>query len=399
MTILAERIRQIASDLLPEMVAVRRHIHRDPELSKMEFRTMEYVCEQLAAIGIPFTKGIAGTGVVGIISGKNPAKGCIALRADMDALPIQEVNEVEYKSKNNGVMHACGHDVHTACLLGVARILKVFANEWDGTVKLLFQPSEETYPGGAIGMIDEGVLKDPEPSVVIGQHVFPFLRAGQAGFRPGLFMASTDEFFLTVRGKGGHGAMPQLAVDPIVIASHIVLALQQIVSRNANPLVPTVVTIGKISSEGRTNVIPGEVRLEGTVRTFDESWRKLVHEKIATIASGTAEAMGGHCDVRIDGGYPFLSNDPGLTLRLKSLAGDYLGETNVTEIDQKMGAEDFAYFAQALPSCFYALGISNPEAGIIGNLHTPDFNVDEDAIATGMGLMAWFVVNLMGETK
>jgi len=399
MTTLQDTIRQQARDLFPEMVSIRRHLHRHPELSKMEFQTMEYVCARLTEYGIPFKSGVAGTGVVAILNGKNPASRCIGLRADMDALPIQEINDVGYKSMNPGVMHACGHDVHTTCLLGAARILKTLANEWEGTIKLFFQPSEETYPGGAVGMIMEGVLEDPKPSFVIGQHVFPLLNAGQAGFRPGLFMASTDEFYLTVKGKGGHGAMPNMAIDPILIASHIVIALQQIVSRNANPLVPTVVTIGKIVGEGRTNVIPGEVRMDGTVRTFDEGWRKQVHEKIRTLASKTAEAMGGTCEVRIDAGYPYLDNNPELTARLRALAGSYLGNENAVEVDQKMGAEDFAYFAQAVPSCFYALGIANKALGIRGNLHTPDFNVDENAIATGMGLMAWFAVNLMQETK
>lgn len=395
MTTLQERIRELASELFSEMVEIRRHIHRNPELSCKEFQTMEFICAKLTEYGIPFTKGVAETGVVGLIRGENPDSRCIALRADMDALPIQEINEVEYKSQNPGVMHACGHDVHTTCLLGAARILKILSHQWAGTVKLIFQPSEETYPGGAIRMINDGVLADPDPEIIIGQHVFPQLNAGKVGFRPGLFMASTDEFYLTVKGKGGHGAMPQLTVDPILIASHIVIALQQIVSRNANPLVPTVVTVGKIVGEGRTNVIPDEVKMDGTVRTFDETWRQQVHEKIRAIATKTAEAMGGECEVRIEGGYPYLNNNRDLTNRMKLLASEFLGEENVSEVDQKMGAEDFAYFAQARPSCFYTLGIANPELGIKGNLHTADFNVDEKAIETGTGLMAWFVVNLM----
>lgn len=385
----------MASALEPEMVSVRRHIHQHPELSKQEFKTMEFICDRLASLDIPFTKGVNGTGVVGILEGQNPGSGCIALRADMDALPIHEQNDSEYRSVVPGVMHACGHDVHISCLLGAATILKELAGAWEGTIKLLFQPSEETYPGGAIGMINEGVLENPSPEVIIGQHVFPQLEAGQAGFREGLFMASTDEFFLTVKGKGGHGAMPHLAIDPILIASHIVVALQQIAGRNANPIVPTVVTIGKIIGEGRTNVIPDEVRMDGTVRTFDEQWRKTIHERLRTIATKTAEAMGGICEVRIDAGYPYLNNDLNLTRRLKSLAAEYLGPENAMAIEQKMGAEDFAYFSQARPSCFYALGIANESLGIRSNLHTADFRVDEHAIGTGMGLMAWFAVNLL----
>lgn len=360
---------------------------------------MEFVCSRLNEYGIPFRKEIAGTGIMALIEGRNPGSRCIGLRADMDALPIQEINEVEYKSNHPGVMHACGHDVHTTILLGAARILKNLSGEWEGTLKLFFQPSEETYPGGAISMINEGVLEDPSPEFIIGQHVFPLLNAGMAGFCPGLFMASTDEFFLTVKGKGGHGAMPQLAVDPILIAAHIVIALQQIVSRNANPIVPTVVTIGRIIGEGRTNVIPREVTMDGTVRTFDEAWRKQVHEKIRTIATLTAEAMGGQCEVKFAAGYPFLNNDQDLTTRLRSLAGTYLGNENAVSVDQKMGAEDFAYFAQARPSCFYALGIANPALGIKGNLHTADFNVDETSIDTGIGLMTWIALNLMQGSK
>lgn len=397
MKTIQERIKGLAAEFHSETVGIRRHIHRNPELSCQEFQTMEFICAKLTEYGIPFSKGVAGTGVVGLLVGVNPDSRCIALRADMDALPIQELNELEYKSQHPGVMHACGHDAHMASLLGTARILKALEHEWQGTVKLIFQPSEETYPGGAITMINEGVLEAPSPEIIIGQHVFPQLNAGKVGFRSGLFMASTDEFYLTVKGRGGHGAMPHLAVDPILIAAHIVVALQQIVSRNANPLVPTVVTVGRIIGEGRTNVIPDEVKMDGTVRTFDETWRQQVHEKIRSIATKTAEAMGGTCDVRIDGGYPFLNNNPELTTRLKSLATQFLGEENVAEVDQKMGAEDFAYFAQARPSCFYTLGIANPQLGIKGNLHTADFNVDEHALETGTGLMAWLAINLLGK--
>ena len=388
-------IRHKSEEYYPEIVSIRRHIHKYPELSKQEKKTMEFIGGKLGEYGIPFKDNIGGYGIVGTITGREPQAACLALRADMDALPLNETNEVDFKSARPGVMHACGHDVHTACLLGTAKILNGLKKEFKGTIKLFFQPSEETYPGGAIRMIQAGVMNGPKPDFILGQHVFPFLSAGEAGFRPGMFMASTDEFFITVKGKGGHGAMPQTAVDPILIASHIVVALQQIVSRNANPLVSTVVTVGKFIGEGRTNIIPDTVRLEGTLRTFDEEWRARIHELIHQIANGTAEAMGGSCDITIDRGYPYLFNNEDLTRKLISLAGEYLGPDNVKPLEQKMGAEDFAYFAKETPGCFYGLGIADPVVGTGPNLHTAGFSVDESAMQTGTGLMAWLAVNLL----
>jgi len=395
MSSIIDTIRGRAEEYYSEVVSIRRHIHQHPELSKQEKNTMDFICSKLKEYDIQFKDNIGGFGIVGIIEGRDPQDICIALRADMDALPIIESNQVEYRSANPGVMHACGHDVHMACLLGAARILNGLKDRFSGTIKFFFQPSEETYPGGAIQMIQAGVMETPKPAYVLAQHVFPFLSAGQVGFRPGMFMASTDEFFITVKGKGGHGAMPQTAIDPILIASHIVIALQQIVSRNANPLVSTVVTVGKIIGEGRTNVIPETVRLEGTVRTFDEAWRSEVHKLIRKIAGGTAEALGGRCDITIDRGYPYLFNNEELTHRLISYAGEYLGENNVNPMEAKMGAEDFAYFTQQAPGCLFGLGIADPAIGLGPNLHTAGFTVDETAIKTGMGLMAWLAVNLL----
>ena len=392
---IATIIRQKAEEYFDEVVSIRRHIHQHPELSKQEKNTMDFISGKLSEYSIPFTDNVGGYGIVGIIEGRDQQGLCIALRADMDALPINETNEVGYKSVNPGVMHACGHDVHIACLLGAAKILNSLRNEFRGKVKLFFQPSEETYPGGAIRMIQNGAMQNPKPDFVLAQHVFPFLSAGQVGFRPGMFMASTDEFFITVKGKGGHGAMPQTAIDPILIASHIVIALQQIVSRNANPLVSTVVTVGKITGEGRTNVIPETVRLEGTIRTFDEAWRSKVHETLQRIANGTAEAMGGSCDITIDRGYPFLFNNEELTTRLTSMATEYLGENNVKPMEQKMGAEDFAYFANEVPGCLFGLGIADPSVGTGPNLHTAGFHVDESSIQTGMAMLAWMAMKVL----
>lgn len=379
------------------MRGIRRHLHQNPELSEEEFQTAEYICRKLDEFGIQYARGIGGNGIVGIIEGKNPSKKNIALRADMDALPVIEANEVEYKSKVKGKMHACGHDVHMVCLLGAGKILNTLKDLFEGSVKLFFQPSEETYPGGAIKMIGDGALTNPPTHSVIGQHVTNEFEAGKIGVRPGMYMASTDEVFLTVRGKGGHAATPDQVIDPILIAAHILVAIQQIVSRNANPIVPTVVSFGKISGEGRTNVIPDEVRIEGTIRTFDETWRKKIHEKIAKLSSALAEGMGGTCETRISHGYPALVNDENLSAKIKSWAIDYLGENNVLVLEKRMTAEDFAYFAQEVPSSFYRLGTRNEKAGRISNLHTSTFDVDESSIITGMGFMAYAAVRFLSE--
>ena len=315
----------------------------------------------------------------------------------MDALPIREENAVEYKSLVPSTMHACGHDVHMASLLGTAKILNRIKDRFEGSVKLIFQPSEETYPGGAIRMIREGVLKNPEPVSVIGQHVINTVDVGMIGLKPGPYMASTDEIYLLVNGKGGHAATPELVIDPILIASHIIVALQQIVSRNANPIIPTVISFGKISGEGRTNIIPDKVTIEGTVRTYDESWRKVIHEKITFMASSIAKAMGGDCEVRIAHGYPFLDNDIQLSSKILEWSIEYLGEKNVLELDARMTSEDFSYFANELPSCFYRLGVRNEEKGIVSNLHTSTFDVDEQCLQTGMGLMAWIAIKRLNQ--
>jgi amidohydrolase len=389
------QIKKYSSEFLEEVRGIRRHFHENPELSCEEFQTAEYICKKLDEYKIPYTKGIAGTGVVGLIQGKNPLNRTIALRADMDALPIREENDVIYKSKAQDKMHACGHDVHMACLLGAARILTQLNDKFEGSIKLFFQPSEETYPGGAIGMIHEGVLKNPETLHVIGQHVINTVDAGKVGMRSGPYMASTDEVFLTVKGKGGHAATPDQVIDPILIASHIIIALQQIVSRKANPLVPTVISFGRIIGEGRTNVIPDEVVVSGTIRTYNEEWRKTVHATIRHMSSSIAESMGGSCDVRISHGYPFLNNDEVLTTKIHGLAKEYLGENNVIDLEPRMTAEDFSYFANEVPSCLYRLGIRNLQKGIDSNLHTATFDVDESCLETGMGLMAFLALNIL----
>jgi len=355
--------------------------------------TGKYIAKKLKNYGIPFEHGMAGNGVVGLIKGKNPTLKTIALRGDIDALPIKEANNVPYKSKNEGVMHACGHDVHTASLLGVAKILNTVKDHFEGTIKLIFQPGEEKLPGGASIMIKEGVLQNPAPISIFGQHVHPPLEAGKIGIRPGMYMASTDELYMTVTGAGGHGALPQNCVDPILITSHIVVALQQIVSRNANPTVPSVLTLGKINSTGgATNIIPSEVKLEGTFRTMDEVWRKEAHQKMIKMAEAIAEGMGGKCEFEVRKGYPYLINNEELTLRAKRNAQAFLGAENVIDLPIRMTAEDFAYYSQEIPACFYRLGTGNKERGITSNVHTDTFDVDESALELGIGLMTWLAI-------
>ncbi len=394
---LKKQIEALAVSYLSEVIDIRRHLHRHPELSWEETETADFICSKLGEYGISYRKGMAGTGVVGLIRGKDPDCRCIALRADMDALPVQELNAVDYMSEFPGKMHACGHDVHMASLLGTAKILQELREAFRGSIKLIFQPSEETYPGGALSMIHEGVLEDPQTEFILAQHVINTLESGDVGFKAGAYMASTDEVFLTVKGKGGHAATPNLNVDPVLIASHIILALQQIVSRIADPLMPTVVSFGRIIGEGRTNIIPDEVRVEGTLRTYDETWRKEMHNQILKISTAIAEGMGGQCEVKIAQGYPFLYNDPRLTAYLQELAADYLGADHVKDLEKRMTAEDFSYFARQRPSCLYRLGTANEAKGINANLHSAWFDVDESSLKTGMGLMAWFSIKLLNK--
>ena len=382
-----EALRRDAEALEKTLVSDRRHLHQNPELSFEEVQTSAFVQERLRDLNIPFTSGIGGYGVVANLQGHSPGP-VVALRADMDALPIQEANEVPYASKVPGVMHACGHDVHTASLLGVAALLRSRTQEFSGTVRFLFQPAEEKLPGGASLMIRDGALANPQPQAIYGQHVMPLLPAGTVGFRSGRYMASADEIRLTIRGKGGHAAMPHLNTDAVLIASHIVVALQQVVSRRANPTLPSVLSFGHIIGEGAYNVLPNDVRLRGTFRTMDETWRAQAHALIREIASGTASAMGAICDVEIDRGYPMLFNHPEPTALARSTAEAYLGPQQVVDLDLWMAAEDFAFYAQEIPASFYRLGTRNEAKGWVSSVHTSTFDVDESALPLGAGLMA-----------
>jgi amidohydrolase len=393
---LKERIRELAGGLLEEAVASRRHLHTYPELSYREYQTAAFVEEKLRGLGIPFER-MADTGVVALLEGgAAPSGKVVALRADIDALPITELNQAPYRSQHEGVMHACGHDVHTASLLGVAGILSRMKNEFSGTVKFIFQPAEEVIPGGASLLIKAGVLENPRPQHILGQHVMPELPVGKVGFRAGRYMASNDEISITVKGKGGHGAMPHLGVDPVLIACHMVIALQQIVSRRANPLSPSVLSFGKMIANGASNVIPDEVKLLGTFRSLDESWRQTAREKIIKMAVSIAESMDGSCDIKIERGYPVLINEDKLTAASRAHAIDFLGAEQVEDLDIWMAAEDFASYSQVADACFYRLGVRNEERNIISGLHTATFDADEKALETGAGLMSYLALKTLG---
>ena len=395
---LSEKIKNLAAKYASEIIGIRRYLHANPELSEKEFNTADFICKTLDDYGISYTRNVGGNGIVAKIEGQQPQVSTLALRADMDALPINELNDCDYKSQNPGIMHACGHDVHMASLLGAAKILNEVRTDFEGTLRIIFQPSEEKFPGGALAMINDGVLKNPEPARIYGQHVLPTLEVGKVGFKAGRYMASTDEVYLTVKGRGGHAATPELNIDPVLIASHIIVALQQVVSRAASPEVPTVLSFGRVVADGRTNIIPSEVKIDGTFRTFDENWRAKAHEKISSIAKGIAESMGGSCDVFIDKGYPFLVNDELATSEAKALAQQYLGPENVVDLDQRMTAEDFAYFTQQRPSTFFRIG-TKTKGKDVTNLHTAQFDIDEEALHDGMGLMAYLAFRQLEEMK
>jgi amidohydrolase len=388
-----EKLLHLSDQYLSETIRLRRHIHQHPELSFEEFHTAEFIEQTLKNYGIASAR-MGKTGVVAILEGQAAGDRTLALRADIDALPIQEISNQNYSSRNANVMHACGHDVHTASLLTTARILAENTALWGGKIKIIFQPAEEKFPGGASILIEEGILQNPAPDIILAQHVFPELEAGKLGFKEGPFMASADEIYITVTGKGGHGAMPHKTRDTILIASHIIVALQQIVSRNNNPLTPSVLTLGKIQSTGgATNIIPGEVKIEGTFRTFDEEWRKEAKILIRNICEGTAHAMGGHIDLDIKNGYPVLLNDLKLTQMMKSWATQLLGPGQIVDLPMRTTAEDFAYYSQVMPACFYRLGTSIPGHTGEKRVHTPDFDIDEQALVTGVAFMAFAAMN------
>ena len=387
-----EKIKSLSLNNFENTVKVRRHIHQNPELSFEEKKTAAFIAQELRSIGLEPQEGVAGTGLVALVKGKNPDVKTVALRADIDALPIHEQNEVPYKSQNQGVMHACGHDVHTSSLLGVARILNEIKEEFEGTVKLIFQPGEEKAPGGASLMIKEGVLESPTVNSIIGQHVAPNIPVGKIGFREGMYMASTDEIYMRVHGKGGHGAAPHMCIDPVVVASNIIVSLQQIISRNRNPTFPSVLTFGRFIADGVTNIIPNEVYIEGTFRCMNEEWRAEGLSKMQKMAEGIADAMGARCEFWIVKGYPYLENNPKLTQSIRQHATEYVGKENIVDLDLWLAGEDFAFYSQVVDASFYRLGTRNEAKGIISGVHTPTFDIDEDALKIAPGLMAYMAV-------
>jgi hippurate hydrolase len=390
-------IKEKTEQYFPEIQAIRHHIHSHPELSFEEYETAAFIAKKLTEYGIAFQANIAGTGIVAIIEGKNPGRRCIALRSELDALPIQEANNVSYRSQNDGVMHACGHDVHTTCLLSAARILNELKDGWEGTVKLIFQPGEEKHPGGASLMIAAGVLDNPRPQAIIAQHVYPHLPSGVVGFRSGQYMASTDEIYITIEGKGGHAALPHTTIDPIAVAAQVIVALQQVVSRKANPIVPSVLTFGQITGGHVNNVIPDKVEIAGTFRTMNEQWRNQAHQWVKEIVHHTCAAYGATGTVDIPKGYPSLFNDPELTPKAESWAKAYLGNENVKTLDLRMTADDFAFYSHEIPGCFFRLGTNMANETFTASVHNAHFDIDEDALKTGTGLMVWLAMNALAD--
>jgi len=377
-----------------DVVAVRRHIHANPELAFEEYKTSEFICKKLDQYGILY-QIMAKTGIVAFIEGKKKDK-VIALRADMDALPIQEIKSTPYKSKVDGVMHACGHDAHSAMLLLAGRVLNEMRHNLDGSIKLIFQPSEEQIPGGAKAMIEAGVLENPKVRHVIGQHVLPTMASGRVGYRAGKYMASSDELFLKIIGKGGHGATPDLNIDPVLIASHIVVAIQQVVSRMAKPTIPTVVSFGRFIANGHVNIIPDEANLAGILRTFDEEWRAEALIKITKLAETMAESMGAKCEVTIVNGFPVVDNDEELTKNCMQFSREFLGKRKVEDLEMRMTAEDFAYYGQKVPSTFLRLG-TKTRGKDVTNLHNALFDIDEDALYHGMGNLVFVAYRTLEE--
>lgn len=394
-----EIIIQKSSSIKDEVIRLRRHFHRHPELSYREEKTARFIEDYLKEHGISFRKDIAGNGIIGRIDGRNKAGRVIAVRAEMDALPITELNRSGFASIDPGIMHACGHDAHMAMLLGCARIMKEISDRYDGTVLLIFQPGEEKSPGGALLMIRSGELNGPRPDIFLAQHVLPELETGRIGYKHGNYMASCDEVYVTVRGKGGHAALPGLTTDQIYIASKLVIRLKEGISeRVAEYNVPTVFGIGLISGEGATNIIPGKVEIAGTFRTFDEKWRLEAQKYIMSVSEATAKEYGVTIDVRIAEGYPVLQNDTRLSETAVRLSRELLGEEKVEIItENRMSSDDFSFYSALAPSLYYRVGIKRKGAEV-KKLHTPEFDIDEDCLETGVTNMSWLILNLLSDS-
>ena len=390
-----DAIRQLAAEGFPQWQAIRHHLHQHPELSFQEFNTAAFVSGQLTAWGIEHQTGIAGTGIVGVLEGRTRGKKCIAIRAELDALPIREANTTDYISQNEGIMHACGHDVHTTCLLGVLRILQTLKNDWEGQIKFIFQPGEEMHPGGGSLMIADGVLQNPTVDAILGLHVYPTLPAGSVGFRAGQYMAATDEIHIEIHGKGGHAALPHQTIDPIAIAAQVIVSLQQVVSRKANPVSPSVLSFGMIAGGTVNNVIPDKVELAGTLRTMNEAWRHEAHQLIHDVVNNICTSFGATATINIPKGYPSLFNDPALTQQAESAAKTFLGDGQVKTLDLRMTADDFAFYGHEVPGCYFRIGTNKEGKEFTASVHNPHFDIDESAMVTAIGTMAWIAVNAL----
>lgn len=384
----------VSGTLLEEMIGIRRHLHRHPELSFREKETSAYIRKLLDSWGIAYKFPLVETGLLAWIKGEKKGP-VIALRTDMDALPLNEETGLPFSSTRPGVMHACGHDLHMASMLGAIKVLDQLRDHIAGEIFFIFQPGEEKVPGGASLMLEEGIFNEKKPDLIIAQHVMPDMEAGHVGFKPGMYMASSDEIYLSVNGKGGHGALPQNISDPVLMASHILISLQQEIHRKAPSDTPTVLSFGKVIADGAVNVIPDQVQLEGTFRTMNETWRKEAHGLINRIASGIAATMGGSCEVEIRHGYPMLRNHEGITSAASQIAARLLGAENVEEMGIRMTAEDFAWFAQSVPGMLYRLGVRQPGSSTVYPLHTSGFRVDESALHTGISMLSYLSLELL----
>ena len=390
-----QKIHQKADTCFEEVTRIRRHLHMYPELSFGEKETSAYIRSLLDDWGVAYRYPFVQHGLLAEVSGHDPDGPVLALRSDMDALPIEEQTGLDFASQNKGVMHACGHDIHMASLLGAIMVLKDLSAHFRGKILFIFQPGEEKLPGGAKLMMEEGIFDKVQPDMIIAQHVLPEMETGTVGFRAGPYMASSDEIYITVRGQGGHAALPEKINDPVLMASHMLITLQQEINRKAPKGTPTVLSFGKLIADGAMNVIPDEVQLEGTFRTMNETWRKEAHQLIERVIRGIADSMGGEALLEIRHGYPVLKNDPGITARARSLAIDLLGEKYVEDMDIRMTAEDFGWFSNAYPSMLYRLGVKAAKTEEILPLHTNRFSAEESSLKTGLTMLSWLAVNLL----
>ncbi|MEJ5244872.1 MAG: M20 family metallopeptidase [Bacteroidota bacterium] len=384
-------IRNQVEEIYQQVVDFRRKIHQNPELSNKEFATTDFIISILKENNIEY-KRITETGAVGIIGNGN---NCIALRADIDALPIKEETGLPFASQNPGIMHACGHDFHTAILLGSAIILKKFEEHLDGTIKLIFQPSEELIPGGALKMIKAGVLDNPRPKYVFGQHIYPELNTGEIAVSAGPVMAAADELYWNLYGKGSHAAQPHMGNDPLIVAAHLIIHLQAMLNKNKNPFSPAVLSVTSVIGGKATNIFPEFASMQGTLRTFDESLRSKLHKLIENNSRQIASLFDVKCDVEVRKGFPALINNSELVDKFKDIANQALGVNNVHSFEPKMWAEDFAYFAREIPSVFWFLGVKQSVDSEVVPLHNSKLNPDEQAMKTGMLAMVNAAIELL----